>query len=228
MIKAIDDITILDFDKIERTGKIGHLRMWYNFLPAFMFAKTVQKRLEGILLLLKQHRNSELEAELNIQEMEFQLALQIEVNKLRAIEMLLVSLLGHRPLLMRLKDMVRSRRLRKIDVKSDRLKWAIVQAEAMTGKTIKTLDDIIEFKEHVKFRFDRLQSFIEKKNTDKQSDTDKKMLLMDLAQYITMYLGASQIGIENMKVIHFAGLYQKAVDKMNQEKKQAEKYGRNQ
>lgn len=217
MIKAIHQVTIFDFDLIERTGKVNHL-LKLPFVPVRFFIKDIEKLIKDCSEIISKNKNSDLESVLKLNEIEYNLKLNIEVLLLRSLEMLIVSLIDNRTTIMKIISMIRSRRLRKINIESDRLRWAINKAQILTGMQIGTLEDIKRFQKKVQTRCDKLSEFTSKRQ---QPTTDKKMMLIDVAQSIAMYLNLNPVGIEQMRIVHFAGLYQKSIEKMNKEKKTA-------
>ena len=105
----------------------------------------------------------------------------------------------------------------------DVLRYAIREAEELTGIKIIEFKDIDDFKRVVKHRTDKLNEFINKQNDKNKTDNTKKELLGSLVNGIMMYLELSPVGVDGMKVIDFMDFYKKAIAKMKAEKEMYEK-----
>jgi len=48
MIKKYWEITVRDYDVVERTGKISHLKKWWNILPVGLFSRRIANTLKQL------------------------------------------------------------------------------------------------------------------------------------------------------------------------------------
>jgi hypothetical protein len=218
MIKKWYDITVSEYKLMELTGKVDHYKKWYNLLPTFMFYSQIKKQASILLDFIHDNRNSELEESIKMQEIKYLAKLQIEVNRLQAVEQLIEIQLRNNAHLLVIKSRIRSRKLRKIVDMPDVLRYAIKEAETLTGINMQTIKDIQSFKSVVGHRTDKLSEFIRKQTDSKKPDTDKKETLGSLINGIMIYLELSPIGVDGMKAIDFMDFYKKAIAKYNKEK----------
>ena len=61
MVRDINDITINDYDLVERTGRISHFKKRYNFLPTKFFEGKITNILNEILVLFAGNEDDLLE-----------------------------------------------------------------------------------------------------------------------------------------------------------------------
>jgi hypothetical protein len=212
MIKSQHKITVGDFATMEETGNISQFKKWYNPFPAILFAKRIKRTIEPLALMLSESTLDDLELEL----LEHKARTFIEVNQLRSLEVIIANHLGNRSHLLRLKNMIRSRKLRKINEKSDILRFAINRVKELTGIKIETVDEFEKFQKYLVNRFDRLEDLFAKDRQEPKSD--KKVRLMKVVYSILIYLGIGTYGCEKMTIINFVELKNIAVEKMEAEK----------
>ena len=223
MIKKWYDITVGEYKLMELTGKVDQYKRWYNPFPTPLFYKQIKKQASTLLDFIHDNRNSDLEEHIKMQEHKYLAKLQIEVNRLQGVEQLLELQLKNHARLLSMKNQIRSRKLRKIIDVPDVLRYAIREAEELTGIKIVEFKDIDDFKRVVKHRTDKLNEFINKQNDKNKTDNSKKELLGSLVNGIMMYLELSPVGVDGMKVIDFMDFYKKAIAKMKAEKEMYEK-----
>jgi len=175
MIKTIDRIKLSDIDRMERHGKISQFKTWFNFLPAFLFAPKIAWLLETeFYSIINKGQSGHFADAIELAEVEYLVKLKIEVGELYATEILFSFLLGDLNELLFLRSRIKSRRLRKIVSKPDELKYACDKAKSLTGMSIQTLNDVVNFKDYVQMKVDRLNDFTSKRKSEQQSDEQGK------------------------------------------------------
>ena len=223
MIKKWYDITVGEYKLMELTGKVDQYKRWYNILPTPIFYRQIKKQASTLLDFIHDNRKSDLEDEIKMQEYKYLAKLQIEVNRLQGVEQLLELQLKNHAKLLSLKRQIRSRKLRKIIEMPDVLRYAIREAEELTGIKIVELSDVDKFKRVVSRRTDKLNEYINKINEKQNVENNKKEMLGSLVNGIMMYLELSPVGVDSLKVIDFMDFYKKAIAKMKAEKEMYEK-----
>jgi len=219
MIKTIDQIELIDIAKMERTGRVSHFKMWYNFLPSKLFIKKISNLVNNqFFSIINNGISDETDEIIKLDDLEYYVKLKIEVNQLRAIEMLFFLLLGRLTTLLRIKSMIRGRKLRKITEKPDQLAYACKKAKEISGIEINNLRDISKFKEWVKYRCEKLSDYENmklKETEDKKKDG--KVYIIRYAIRIMNYLEKS-LEVEKIKCSVFLEYNAEAMEKAERQK----------
>jgi hypothetical protein len=216
MIKSISEITLFDIDKMERTGEISQFKRWYNILPAMFFIEKIKSVVSNFITEINNGRSDETDELIALDDIEYYARLKIEVNELRALDMLFVLLLGNQPILLNIKSMIKTRRLRKIIPKTEELKFACEKAKELTGIEIINLDDVKKFREWAKYKKEKLYSY-ESGKIKEATDTlkDGKVYTIRYAIRVMNFLKQS-IDVEKMKCSTFICYNTEAISKVAQ------------
>lgn len=175
MIKKYWDITLRDWDVMEKTGNVSRFRSKWNVFPVVFFNKGIEKvRLE---LIKKLNDGSDSETE-QLENAIWQFESLNNINGIRAAYMGLITELKYKPELNDLKRFYQKytwKRLRLTKNKhSDRY---ISEIKSYTGIEIKDFDDIEKVRKLLEFKTDKYNENFKPKEPGKQ----EKIYLMGFA-----------------------------------------------
>lgn len=203
MIKRYWQITLRDYDIIEKTGTISHLKLWYNFLPVRLFVNRIAKELDE----LKSRLNEKVKQD---ETLKIEL-LRYEALSRAKIEAIRINLLGIKNILdlgTRVKSFKLSRQVRrKLKLKTGNLKVYIDNIKEYTGIEIKELRDIISVEENLEHKIDKYRQLLKKQ--EKQGD-EKKVYLMSYALGVFSFL--NQTLNVHLTVMEFLDARDKALE----------------
>lgn len=221
MIKTIDRIKLNDIDKMERHGKISQFKMWFNLLPAFLFAPKIASLLETeFYSIINKGQSGHFADAIELAEVEYLVKLKIEVGELYATEILFSYLLGDLNELIFIKSRIKSRKLRKIVSKPDELKYACEKAKSLTGMSIETLNDVVNFKDYVQMKVDRLNDFVSKRKTDLQNEENGKHThILTYARKVLNFIEETGHNVNQMFLSDFLDYNDMAIEKSESIKK---------
>jgi hypothetical protein len=215
MIKKFWQITIRDYDIIEKTGVVSHLKSPWNFLPVIIFVKPIAKELK----ILSEKLNNR---GLNDDVLRFEnLKWQVEsLNKINAIRTSFLGITNILELSSQLKSLTenKSRSIRrKIKFKGANLAIYIENIKFYTGIEIVCLDDIQKVNDNLQFRIDKYNDMMSKQS----EEADGKVYLMSVALGVFTFL--NQTLNVHLTVMEFITARDKAVeDSQKMQEKQEE------
>lgn len=168
MIKNFWDITLRDWDVMEKTGDVSRFRSKWNLLPVMFFKKGIEKvRLE---LIKKLNDGSDSENE-QLEDAIWQFESLNNINGIKAAYMGLITELKYKPEVNDLKRFYQKytwKRLRLTKNKhSDRY---IREIKSYTGIEIKDFDDIEKVRKLLEFKTDKYNENFKPEETGKQKN----------------------------------------------------------
>jgi len=179
MIKNYWEITLRDYDIIERTGNVSHLFRWYNILPAFLFIGRIKKTLQILSKKLNGIDTSELNNEDLWQQQSITTINAIKANYYGIVNVL--KLQSKFNFIVKFYKEVSTRKLK--EVKNRNLDKYIGNIKKLTGAEIKSLQDIQKVKKNLDFRIDKYNE-----NYSVKKEQTEKVYLMSIALGIFSYL----------------------------------------
>jgi hypothetical protein len=203
-MKNYTEITIKDYNTIERTGRISHLLAWY--MPVFLFRNRVTQELKKLADILNSEKKDELKEDLLWKVQSLAKINAIEANFLGVLNMLH---LGSR--ISSLKMFLSKRYRKRIKLASGNLQMYLENIKKYTCKDIANIDDIKKVRKDIQFRKDKFnENFMQK---DKG---DEKVYLMSVVLGIFSYLN-QPINVD-MPIVDFVVLRDEAYKRIEQEK----------
>lgn len=172
MIKRYWQIDLRDFDIVEKTGNIGHLKKAWNILPVSLFVNRIAKELDE----LKKRLNAETNEDLKFQELLWQTQSLVKINAIRANYLGIVNILD-------LQNKLRALKKNKLKSKTGNLKIYLENIESLTGIKVETLKDIDKIAEELEYRIDKYKELINRKEVD-----PNKVYLMAIALGVYSFL----------------------------------------
>lgn len=175
MIKNYWDITLRDWDVMEKTGNVSRFRSTWNILPVFFFNNEIEKvRLE---LIKKLNDGSGSEDE-QIENAIWQFESLNNINGIRAAYMGLVTELKYKREVNDLKRFYQKYTWRRLRITKDKHSDIYIQEiKSYTGIEIKDSDDIEKVRKLLEFKTDKYNENFKPKDTGKQ----EKIYLMGFA-----------------------------------------------
>jgi hypothetical protein len=217
MIKRLDDITIGDFNQMETTGKISQYKKWYNFLPAFLFVKMIRKLVLEIQKFIDEHDLDE-----DLDRVEWKTRSYLEIQEHNALYLIIVNILINGVMLKSILKKINFKNIlnRKISKvlktdNSESLKNALAKIKEKTGIEIKSIDEIMTYKEYIEHLRDKWDEMFKKRD---EEEKPKKITLLQYASSFVIYTGGTFIGLTRMKIIELAVLKSEAEKKYNAER----------
>ena len=205
MIKQYWEITLRDYDIIERTGRVSHLRKWYNPLPTGWFIKRIKKERNQ---LLKQINVADIDERLEREIWKTESLLRINAIRVAYYGIINILKLQTQTVLFASDH---KKIQRKIKMNEGSLKVYTDIIEKYTGIKVKSFKDI----ENI---FSRLQFFIAKFNERfSGEETDENVYLLDVALSVFSYLGQTMNPTEHT-VLDFIAVRQKAIEQNKKHK----------
>lgn len=180
MIKRYEDITLKDFNRIERTGKIGHLRLWYNVLPVMLFSKAIRKE---IMILIEKLNSIENDINNDIEYLRYKYQSIIAINAIRVNYLGIINILKIQTQLNGFKTYLSRVTKKKIKItRSENTNHYIRNIKELTGINVEEVDDILKVKEYLELKIDRYNQMVIKNRTD--NSNEKKIFLSTLARKV--------------------------------------------
>ena len=204
MIKKIHEITIGDFDLMESTGKISQFKARFNVLPARFFIKKIKYLVESVIKLMNEVKTDELD----LQIQKYEIDKLTNVNKLRALQLIILGQLSILPGIISAKEAIRQsrpiRRIKDYNVLID----ALDQVREISGIDIKRIEDLTVLANYIELEDDKVKQSISDRL---QQSTGERKKLVAIAYSYLIYLGMATTEIDRMKILHFIELKKLAV-----------------
>lgn len=222
MIKNIHEITIGDFDLMEQTGKVSHLRKAWNVLPVFLFIKQIAKVINEISTLLQGNNINDDEMIIYI------LRSLLKIQRLESSYAIVVNqLYTNIPINQLARDINLKKKLK--ESKDNILNIALKEIEILTGLTIgnNVEKDLREIQSEIIRLKDKYNENFKPKTENEESK--KRISLLEFAGAYIMYAGGSFVGLTGMTIPELVALKKQAEDKFKKEQQQLNdlKNGRN-
>lgn len=208
MIKKYWEITLRDYDIIEKTGNIGHLKRWYNFLPVFLFKKGISKELSVIREKLNGADKSDMDKD----------AFLWRTQSLLKIEAIRVNLMGAMNILdlgtkLTAISSIHARRVRrKLKMKTGNLSIYIKNLTFYTGIKIESIEDLKAVFDELEYRIDKYKD-LEKRQAAK---TDDRVYLMAYALGVFSFL--NQTLNVHLTILEFIDARDRAIEESKKQK----------
>ena len=203
MIKKVYNITIRDYNLIETSGSISHLKTW-KFVPTFLVANLILKEIEKANKLL----NAEFD---NTEELQWKVQSLAKINAIQANVMGAFNILNLGQLVNIYKTELKRFYRRKIKVTDANLKTYFDNIKQLTGIDIKTLGDLEAVVKELEFRKDKFQE-----NFSKPKQTGGKVYLMQIVLGVFSFM--NQPVNFDMTIPEFAIMRDEANEKLKREK----------
>jgi len=207
MIKPYYEITIRDYNIMERTGNISQFKAWYNILPVKLFVKVIRGRIKTLSEFLN---ISEDDKEKNNKIWKLQSLLKINLVESSYYGILNILELGNT--VNSFKQNMSKSQWNKIKISNTNLPKYIKYINDFTGIEIKEITDLKMVLDELMFRKDKFNENFNKK----EPIQDDKIYLMSVALGVFSYL--NQTLDINMTVVEFAAIREDALTKMRKEK----------
>jgi len=208
MVKSIEDLTINDHDRVERTGKVDHLRKRYNFLPVKFYEKQIADLLNEVLELFSSQDKEDV-----FEERHWMLTSFILINRIKVNYYGIVNLLRDRVRANifrgKLSPYFKRRKIKELP--GTNLAQYIQTIKELTGIEIKVPKDLIDVLKDLEFKQDK---FVENHQKKKKSDTPTPFMVTVMRIFI--FMGTTFDG--DMKLTQYATLQDLALKKYAREK----------
>jgi hypothetical protein len=180
MIKRYEDITLKDFNRIERTGKIGHLKFWYNIFPLVFFAKAIRKE---IMILIEKLNAIDSDINNDIEYLNYKYKSIIMINAIRVNYLGIINILKIQTQLNGFKTYLSRVTNKKLKItRSENVNQYIKNIKEYTGIIIKDVDDVMKVKEYLEVKIDKYNQMVIQNRHD--NSEEKKIFLSTLARKI--------------------------------------------
>ena len=217
MIKKHYEITVKDFDRIERTGKVSHLKKWYNPFPISLFVKKIEKEIQILSDMLN---NNETDNNKLISE-QWKVKTTVHIARLRVAYLGILNNLQNRTLLYSISLFYLTFGKRKLKIKPDsNFDFFAEMARRLSGITVETMSDLKRLGKHIELKVDKLNEMI--KRTEKKEG--EKAYLVSLVIGVCSILQISYD--QNITIVEFIEMKRLAEQKINNQQKRKEN-GRN-
>jgi len=208
MIKKIHEITINDFDLMEKTGKVSHLKLWWNILPSFMFYSRIEKVIIEIQELLQGNSINEDD------QIFYKAKSLLKIQILESAYLIIVNqLFGSVSITQLAKDINLKKKLGAL--KNINMLNALTSIEVLTG--LKVENDIIKELQEIQDEIIRLKDKYNENFPVKEEKENTKITLMEFASTYIIYTGGSFIGLAKMTILELVVLKRQAEDKYKKE-----------
>jgi len=205
MVKSINDITINDHDLVERTGKVDHLKKWYNILPARLFTSRIVKVLNEVVELLSGKEDDPFD------EKQWEVLSFIRINRLKVNYYGVLNIFSNRSRFNILRRLIPRKSKKPINEElSKNLKVYIDSIKELAGIEIKGPKDLKAVFKDLEFKQDK---YIE--NHPKAGKSDTPTPFLTTVVRICIYMGVTFN--ENMKLVHYATIQEEALKKYAKE-----------
>lgn len=203
MIKKVYNITIRDYNLIETSGSISHLKTW-KFVPTFLVAKWILKEVEKANKLLNAEENDTDELQWKVQSL-------AKINAIQANVMGVFNLLNLGSVVNIYKTELKRFYRRKIKVTDVNLKRYFDNIKDLTGIDVKTLGDLESVVKELEFRKDKFQE-----NFSRPKQTGSKLYLMQIVLGVFSFMN-QPVNLD-MTIPEFAIMRDEANEKLKREK----------
>jgi len=206
MLKSVDDITILDYDKIERTGSVRHLLSW-KWLPMFLFARGVDRLMNQLITMLNVEDLDDA-----IEDREWQILSLLRINQLRLNYFGIYNIYENQSKCNSLKKFFDSYTKKKFkESTTNRLNTYIQTIHRLSGIQVKSIKDLKLVAKDIEFKMDKYHE-----NFDKAQKGDP-IGIVQFSAGIFITLGMSYD--QNITLRHLVELKKLAIDKWQKSKK---------
>jgi len=166
MIKNFWDITLRDWDVMEKTGSVSRFRSKWNILPVFLFDKRIESVRQELVKKLNDDSSGESE---QMENMLWQTESLNNINGIKGNYLGLMVELKYKPEINALKKFYQKytwRRLRLM--KTNHTERYITGIKKYTGIEIKNIEDIEKVRKLLEFKNDKYTENFKPKETGKQ------------------------------------------------------------
>jgi len=176
MIKNYWEITLRDWDIMEKTGNVSQFRNWWNVLPAVLFNKQIEK--VRVILVKKLNENYEGDEAEQMEYAIWKFESLNNINGIKAAYLGLMTELKYKPEINSLKRFYQKYTWRRLRLtKSKHSAKYIDEIKKYTGIEIKEYEDIEKVRKLLEFKTDKYNENFKPKETGKQ----EKIYLMGFA-----------------------------------------------
>lgn len=204
MIKKVYQITIRDYNTIEQSGSISHLKKW-RWIPTFLVSGLILKEIEKANKLL----NAEVD---DTEELQWKVESLAKINAIQANVMGIFNLLNLGEIVNIYKTELKRYYRRKIKITDSNLKTYFENIKLLTGIEIKTLGDLESIVKELEFRKDKYQENFSKPKRQENG----KVYLMSIVLGIFSFMN-QPINLD-MTIPEFAIMRDEANEKLKREK----------
>lgn len=204
MIKKVYQITIRDYNLIEQSGKIVHLKTW-KFVPTFLVSGLIMKEIEKANKLL----NAEVD---DTEELQWKVESLAKINAIQANVMGAFNILNLGQLVNIYKTELKRYYRRKIKITDSNLKTYFENIKELTGIDIKTLGDLEAVVKELEFREDKFQENFSKPKRNENG----KVYLMSIVLGVFSFMN-QPVNLE-MTIPEFAIMRDEANEKLKRER----------
>lgn len=206
MIKPYWNITLRDYNIMERTGNVSQLKCPWNILPVFLFNSIINKRLKSLSKILNTSNVDE-----GKDNLIWKTESLIKINLIEASYLGILNLLELGTKIISFRPNIAKWKWNKIKLSNNNLSKYINNIKNYTGIEIKELADLKNVLDELTFRKDKFNENFNKKVTE-----TKKVYLMSVALGVFSYLNQS-LNVD-MTVVEFAAIREDAYKRMETEK----------
>lgn len=202
MIKKFYQITIRDYNQVEQSGEISHLKTC-KLIPVWILKRKILKELEKANRLLNVEKQDDDELLWKVQSL-------AKINAIQANVLGLFNLLNLGTTVSIFKDELKRYYRRKIKITGDNIKTYIENIKLLTGLEVVTLGDLESVVKDLEFRKDK---YSENFSKPKQKG---KVYLMQVVLGVFSYLN-QPVNVD-MTISEFAIIRDEANEKLKREK----------
>ena len=203
MIKKVYQITIRDYNTIEQSGSISHLKKW-RWIPTFLVSGLILKEIEKANKLL----NAEVD---DTEELHWKVESLAKINAIQANVMGIFNLMNLGEVVNIYKPELKRYYRRKIKITDVNLKVYFENVKYLTGIDIKTLGDLETVVKELEFRKDKFQE-----NFSKPKQSGSKVYLMQIVLGVFSFMN-QPVNLD-MTIPEFAIMRDEANEKLKREK----------
>lgn len=152
MIKKYWEITLRDYDIMEKTGNVSQFRSTWNILPIVFF----NKKIAGLVEILIEKINDNSDKNEKTEDAIWQFESLNNINAIRANYMGLLHVLKYQPELNSLKQFYQKYTRKKLKIRnSNQFKIYAKGIKDLTGIEVKTFEDVKKVRKLLEFKTDK-------------------------------------------------------------------------
>lgn len=204
MIKKFYQITIRDYNQVEQSGEISHLKTC-KLIPVWILKRKILKELEKANQLLNVEKQDDDELLWKVQSL-------AKINAIQANVLGLFNLLNLGTTVSIFKDELKRYYRRKIKMTDKNIQTYIDNLQYLTGLKIVTLGDLSNVVTELEYRKDKFNENFNQQNKKEAG----KVYLMQIVLGVFSYLN-QPVNLE-MTLSEFAIIRNEATEKMKREK----------
>lgn len=204
MIKKFYQITIRDYNQVEQSGEISHLKTC-KLIPIWILKRKILKELEKANQLLNVEKQDDDELLWKVQSL-------AKINAIQANVLGLFNLLNLGTTVSIFKDELKRYYRRKIKMTDKNIQTYIDNLQYLTGLKIVTLGDLSNVVTELEYRKDKFNENFNQQNKKEAG----KVYLMQIVLGVFSYLN-QPVNLE-MTLSEFAIIRNEATEKMKREK----------